>query len=389
MVAESLVKQPIVWVDDNLQLEKLCESWQERKILALDTEFLRTNTYYPIAGLIQVNDGRSNYLIDPKAISDFYPFMDLLDNADILKILHSCSEDLEVFQHTFGCLPKNMLDTQVAGAVVGHGFSVGFANLVKTVLDVELPKGETRSDWLQRPLSQSQIHYAALDVEYLYQLTEHLLVDLRKKQRVQWALDESEAMIENFFDNQDPDRVYLKFKSAWKLEPQQLAILKSITRWREDIAQDKDIPRNRVIKESAIYEIAQNEPDHISQLRNIEGLNDRMIRSFGSKIIDIVEQSKAITPEHLPERMQRPLASSERKQVDRLKAIAAQKAAELAVPVELLMRKKDYEALMFGLRNNDRDLPKSLCGWRKNIIGDDIESAVNDVAEESEEADAE
>ena len=383
-MSENLVKQPVVWVDSNEALEKVCEGWQDKPMLALDTEFLRTDTYYPIAGLVQVNDGHSSYLIDPKAVSDFYPFMELLDDPSILKILHSCSEDLEVFQHTFGCLPKNIFDTQVAGAAAGYGFSVGFANLVKSVLGVELPKGETRSDWLQRPLSESQVRYAAIDVEYLYSLTESLLKELKEKDRLQWAIDDSAVLIDNFFDNQDPDRVYLRFKSAWKLQPLQLAILKSITRWREDIAQDNDLPRNRVIKESAIYDIAQSAPQDVSQLRNFNGINERIIRNFGAKIISLIDEVRALPVEKLPTVLSKPLSSVERKYVEAMKAAVADIASKLDVPVELLMRKKDYEALMLGLREKELRLSSSLQGWRKDVVGSVLTSMITEKIQAAE-----
>lgn len=179
-MSQDLVKQPIIWVDNDDQLEQVCESWMELNMIAVDTEFMRSQTFYPIAGLIQVNDGERNYLIDPSAIQDFFPLVDIFDNENILKVLHSCSEDLEVFQHTFGCVPKNILDTQIAAAFVGHSYSLGFANLARDVLNVDLPKGETRSDWLQRPLSVAQIQYAAMDVEYLYILATELIASLKK-----------------------------------------------------------------------------------------------------------------------------------------------------------------------------------------------------------------
>ncbi len=379
-MSENLLQQEVVWVDQDDALEKVCEAWQDKPLLALDTEFMRSSTYYPIAGLIQVNDGEKNYLIDPTKITDFYPFAEILDNENIVKVLHSCSEDLEVFQHALDCLPQNIFDTQVAGALAGYGFSVGFGKLALAVLDVDLPKSETRSDWLQRPLSQSQIHYAALDVEYLFTLANSLMVQLNEQQRLPWAMEDSQRMVDNFFVNQDPDRTYLKFKSAWKLDEQQLAILKVLSRWREDEAQAKDIPRNRLVKESAIYSIALTKPTAEGQLYSIDGLTSRMIRSYGDKFLSIVEDVLALPSDHLPARLPRPLCSEERNVLDKLKQVVLAKAEEMSLPSEVLMRKKDYEEILITARDQVYRVPTKLHGWRKNVIAEKVVETVQQLA---------
>ncbi|WP_086931053.1 ribonuclease D [Agarilytica rhodophyticola] len=368
-MSENLVKQPIIWVETNEHLEQICGHWQSKSMLAFDTEFMRSNTYYPIAGLIQVNDGEKNYLIDPTTIDDFYPLIDIIDNEDIVKVLHSCSEDLEVFHYAFGCLPNNIIDTQIAGAVLGLGYSVGYANLVRLVLNIDLPKSETRSNWLQRPLSQSQLHYAAIDVEYLFKLASYTIEQMASSKRLEWVQQDSRALVQNFFVNQDPDRSHLRFKSAWKLSPRQLASLIQLSRWREDLAQEKNVPRNRIVKESALFSLAQQVPTHVSQLKGYEGLNERMIRSNGSKIIKIVSAVKNIPEQELPARLPAPLTAEERALLDILKNKVAQIADQLNVPNELLAKKKDYEFLIHGLRRGDVQIPLSFAGWRRDIIG--------------------
>lgn len=367
-MSENLVKQKIHWVDSNTELERICEQLADKKILAVDTEFMRSKTYYPIAGLIQINDGESNYLIDPISIDDVYPLVEILDSHDILKVMHSCSEDLEVFYHSFGCQVHNVFDTQIAAGFAGHGVSIGYGKLVDLVLDIVLPKNETRSDWLQRPLSQSQVQYAAIDVEYLYIVALRLIENLQDQNRYDWVLEDSGAILKNFFSNMAPDNSYQRFKSAWKLEPRQLVTLKALSRWREDLAQEKDLPRNRVLKESAVYGIAQQSPSHISQLRNFEGMNERMIRSYGKAIIDIVSDVDSISKDKLPERVPRPLSSEERNVLDAMKVHITKAAQNLSIPSELLMRKKDYESIIISSRDDNPKIPKNLLGWRKPIV---------------------
>lgn len=372
MMADELVKQEIVWIDTNEALEAVCELWRDKTMLAVDTEFMRTRTYYPIAGLIQVNDGDKNYLIDPTTINDFYPLVEIFDDPAILIVLHSCSEDLEVFQHTFTCLPKSLFDTQVAAAIAGHPYSMGYANLVREVLHVELPKGETRSDWLQRPLSLSQMRYAAIDVEYLYRLAQHLIARLREHNRLAWALEDGQNLVTNFFINQDPDLSYLRFKSAWKLTPRQLLILQGLSRWREDLAQEYDIPRNRLIKENALFAIAQRAPTETEVLREFEGVTDRMVRNNGEKIICIIEHAKTVAEASLPAALPAPLNARERDILDILRGQTQLIANTLNMPTEVLIRKKEYEAMIVSARHQQLQLPGSLHGWRKEVIGEPL-----------------
>ena len=371
ITSEKLIQQPIVWVDSNEKLEQVCEKWESTSLLAVDTEFMRSDTYYPIAGLIQVNDGECNYLIDPTSVDDYFPLVEIFDNEEITKVFHSCSEDLEVFQHTIGCTPKQLFDTQIAGALAGLGFSMGFANMVRSALGVDLPKTETRSNWLLRPLSQSQVFYAALDVEYLFLLAKHLTALLEKANRMEWAIEESNSLVKRYFDNQDPDKSFLRIKSAWKLKPRELALLQKLFVWRENLAQDSNQPRNRILKEHALFDIAKLQPKHIAQLRNVEGVADRMIKKNGTKIIDIVTDVKAMDESELPAALSQPLSSSAKEPLKLLKAFVLQKGSDLNIPPEILVRKKDYEYLVRGLLENKANLKLSpgLHGWREDPIG--------------------
>ncbi|PCK10028.1 MAG: ribonuclease D [Alteromonadaceae bacterium] len=369
---KDLVKLPIIWVDRNDKLEALCESWLEQPLLAVDTEFMRTQTYYPIPGLIQICDGLSSYLIDPLKVDDLYPLVEVFDNENCLKVLHSCSEDLDVFQQSLGCLPKNMLDTQIAGAFTNCGFSVGFGNITKHVLDVELPKTETRSDWLARPLSESQRQYAALDVEYLFLLAKGLIEKLHQNNRYDWVMAETGAVVKAQFANQDPENSYLRIKSGWKLGERQLAVMQSICRWRENAAQMENVPRNRLIKESAIFDIANACPTHQTQLRNIDGLTDRMIRTYGKDIIDIVGTVLGMPDSELPRPMHKPLSVEERRVMKSLKQAVANVSVQTGIPSEMLLKKKDYEYLIRADDKNIEFWPPSIADWRKELLGDSL-----------------
>ena len=157
-----------VWIAQDDDLAQLCARLRQQAAIAVDTEFMRTDTFYPIAGLIQLGDGKTSYLIDPLAITDVAPLRELMLDEQVVKVLHACSEDLEVFECLLQVVPAPIFDTQIGAAFAGLGFSMGYANLVKTLLHTEIPKDETRSDWLQRPLSASQLKYAALDLSLIH-----------------------------------------------------------------------------------------------------------------------------------------------------------------------------------------------------------------------------
>ena len=180
----------------DVSLAQHCAAWQQLPFVALDTEFMRVDTFYPIAGLLQVGDGERAYLIDPLLIRDWQPFAALLENPALLKVLHACSEDLEVLLRLTGSLPAPLFDTQLAAAYLNLGFSMGYSRLVQAVLGIELPKGETRSDWLQRPLSETQVSYAAEDAVHLAEVYRQLAPQL-SAEKTAAVLEDGAELISN------------------------------------------------------------------------------------------------------------------------------------------------------------------------------------------------
>jgi ribonuclease D len=362
-----------VYVDNNQQLQHLCEQWRHCSVLVLDTEFIRTDTFYPIAGLIQLSDGEGCFLIDPLVIDDFSPFAELLINESIVKVLHSCSEDLEVFDRLLGVIPKPVYDTQIAAALAGYGFSLGYQKLVDEMLQVHVAKGETRSNWLQRPLSGSQIHYAALDVVYLYQVYERLTEKLQLLERDSWCQEECEKLVSKYAEGNGLGDYYLKVKSAWKLSPLQLNCLRELTIWREQQARDKNRPRNRILKDRACFDIAQRQPSKIHELAAVEELSHGAVRKMGDVLLEIVKEASQIDHKDFPPRMPKPLPPAAGGTLKSLKTIVRLRAEHLNLPPELLVKKKDYESLLrSGFNSGEYCLPKELRGWREGVIGEEL-----------------
>lgn len=363
--------QSIVWVADSRQLQALSEHWLTLPWLAMDTEFMRTDTFYPVPALVQVNDGDANYLLDPRSIDDFTPLAKVMVSPSVQKVLHACSEDLEVFQILLKCLPVNLLDTQVAAAFCGYGYSVGYANLVNAVLEIQLPKDETRSNWLQRPLTEAQQRYAALDVEYLHRLTVILKAQLHELQRESWVADECDLLINNFLESQKLSNASQRFRGAWRLNQWQLAVLMELAAWRDQTAQSRNVVRSHVVRDKSLFAIAELLPSDISQLRKIPELGDKSLRRYGEQIIEIVAAVRAMPEDALPARLPRPPSSAQQARINTMRDSLAELAVELKVASEYLARRRDFEFMMRALnegRSGDQIFPPGFDGWRAELV---------------------
>ncbi|NTY57428.1 ribonuclease D, partial [Pseudomonas sp. UMC631] len=193
----------IRWIRDDASLAQQCRDWKQRPYLALDTEFMRVDTFYPEAGLVQVGDGERAWLIDPLLIRDWSPFAEVLEASSVVKVFHACGEDLEVFQRLTGSLPQPLFDTQLAAAYLGMAHSMGYSKLVLEILGLDLPKDETRSDWLQRPLTDMQVRYAAEDVQHLAEVYVKLAPRL-PEHKLAWLLADGADLVANQTRVSDP-----------------------------------------------------------------------------------------------------------------------------------------------------------------------------------------
>ena len=359
----------IHWIRDDQSLAEHCRDWHQLPFVAVDTEFMRVDTFYPKAGLIQIGDGQRAFLIDPLLIGNWQPLAALLENPAVLKVLHACSEDLEVLLRLTGSLPAPLFDTQLAAAYLNLGFSMGYSRLVQSVLGIELPKGETRSDWLQRPLSETQISYAAEDAVHLAEV----FVQLRPKlsdERFTWVLEDGAELVANLRREVDPYEVYREAKLAWKLSRAQLAVLRELCAWREREARARDLPRNRIIREHSLWPLARTQPDNLGALAKIEDMHPRTVRQDGEFLLDLIQRAASVPPEQWPPAVAEPLPIEASALVKRLRALGQAEAERLGIAPELMLRKKTLEALIkSGFPEGPYQLPDSLRGWRRELMG--------------------
>ncbi|WP_239692593.1 ribonuclease D [Microbulbifer mangrovi] len=371
MQDKSLVDTTPVWIDSSAELAELCERLRSQGAVALDTEFMRSRTFYPLPALVQLGDGKRCYLIDNLAIEDLEPLRALLVDTRVVKIMHSCSEDLETLDRLLGVVPEPIFDTQIAAAITGMRSGLGYAATVSALLQIDLPKSETRSDWLQRPLSESQKNYAALDVAWLPLVYALLLKKLREQDRLDWLREDCSALIEAARNPEPFDQYYRKVKGAWRLNSDQLAVLQDLCAWREREARARNMPRNHLLKENVCMSLAQAMPKYLATLSQ-PGLEGKTLRKYGETLLQII--TAAGGREDKPPRLPQPLNRAQGEVLKLLREDVNALAEAANLPPEILVRKKELETLV---QSGTPELEGRLCGWRRQVVGEPLIKALN------------
>ncbi|MBV1842455.1 ribonuclease D [Photobacterium ganghwense] len=353
------------------RLESVCLQARNQKAVMLDTEFVRTRTLYPKLGLVQLYDGETLALIDPLEIDNLEPLWELLRDQSVTKVLHACGEDLEVFQYYAGTMPVPMIDTQVMAAFLGYGVSAGFGTLVKDFLGVELDKGEARTNWLARPLTDRQLDYAAADVYYLKPLFDKLLPLVEAKGWSEALEQECAAQVLKRMRTVDPDMAYLDVKNAWQLNPRQLAILQKVAKWRILEARKRDLALNFVLKELNLWKLARFEIKS-KAVMDKEGFDNMEIQRHGNRLISLVNEVERMSPAEYPEKIVRLVDLPGYKQrVKEIKDVVNAVAEETGLMSEFLASKKQINQLIswaWKKQCPQDNLPEMLKSWRKPLF---------------------
>ncbi len=358
-------------VESRDSLAALSRQWAP--VLGLDTEFVRTNTFFHKLGLIQVSDGHASWLVDPLAVGDLAPLAEVFRSPGV-KVLHSASEDIEVFYRSLSVLPQPLFDTQIAGAFAGAGAFLSYQKLVAAYLGVELAKEHTRTDWMARPLSAAQLAYAAEDVAFLVPLYERLTGELASLGRLDWAFEDSAALLDTSRFEEDAEAAYLRVKGAGNLDRRQLAALRLLAAWREREARQRDLPRRFVLKEDLLLGLATRRPQDAQELRRLPSFDSRQAARDGADWLRLVEQAEALPEEELPPRLTgKPFSPVARRLEDRLRERVRRKAAALGVPAEILAPRRALDALLrLSVGKAEPRLPRELQGWRAGVIGEEL-----------------
>ena len=357
----------IEYIDSYSDLEDLCSRLSQSDWLAVDTEFHREKTYFPQLCLIQIANDDIIACVDPISIDDLTPLMNLFYQDNVTLVFHAARQDLELFYLLRQSLPPHVLDTQLAATVLGYGDQIGYGNLVKQCLNVELDKAHARTDWRQRPLSRDQIEYAADDVRYLRELYHQLNQKLQDTGRIDWLREDFAALSATDTYQEDPDKSWLRIKGAGRLKSPQLAILQKLGAWREDRAIKQDLPRRWILKDDVMLDLAKLTPSSLDSMKKIRGLEQRDIDRHGKAVLEAIQAGKAMPKDQWPV-MKRPDALSNQQEalVDALMALLRKLCDEQNITPVAVATRKDIEALVRG-----EDSP--VChGWRHEIVGDKL-----------------
>jgi ribonuclease D len=352
-------------------VEILVDHLSKQSFIAVDTEFMRENTYWPDLCLIQVSSGDEAAAIDPKADGiDLRSLLDLfVDNEEVLKVFHAGGQDLEIIHNLTGKVPHPLFDTQIAAMALGHGEQIGYSNLIESLLGHSLDKGARFTDWGRRPLDKRQIDYAIADVTHLAAVFPRMVEKLKKSGRGAWLDEEMERLA-------DPSSFAFAAGDAWKRlklpsrNPAVLGRLKALAAWRETEARSKNLPRGRIIKDDTLSEIVLHPPKSQEDLGRIRGLSAGWkVNDIGARLMGALRSAKPLDPSEMPDREpRRPGLTKDGVLVsDLLKLLLKIRAKETGVAARLIARSDDLEALAAGVRKN----LKILSGWRYEQFGKD------------------
>lgn len=352
------------------ELERVLPPLWESEVLAVDTEFMRRDTFFPQIALLQLSAGEHALLIDPLGIEDTSPIRDLFSEERIIKVLHSASEDLEVFDRWLQRSPQPLFDTQRAAGFLDRGFGLGYRAMVQAYCGVQLNKGETRSDWLQRPLSPSQCDYAALDVAYLLPIYRDMRAAIEAEGKLDWVFEDGRTAISSA--GSAAQAYYLRIKSAWKLDRRQLAVLRAVCDWREEQAMSRDKPRSWIIPDAVCLNIARSGELDGDRLAQVPDLSPGVLRRYGDDLLACVTAARAMRDSELPHPLPGPLTADERRLLKALKQCGKQIAGRLGAAPESLLPAKDYEKLLRESVGDPVDVPAQWHGWRGSLVIDPL-----------------
>ena len=353
------------FIDTAGQLTDLVEEWRDSDHVAVDTEFFRERTYYPKLCLVQLAWRGDAVCIDTPAIDDLSPLRDFLFDASRLKIFHAARQDLELFFQLWKKVPEPLFDTQIAAALLGVGDQIGYANLVLEMLELELPKTHTRSDWCKRPLDDGQLHYAYDDVVYLEELFLKMDERLTELGRESWLESDFAVLTKSSLYQLDPMEMWRRIKGRQKLKRSQLAVLQMLAAWREERAVSGDKPRNWIAKDFVLVEIARAQPESEEALRRVNSIDSRFADRWGRKLLELVREGRAKPEGEWPvDNTPNRLAPEQRQLLDRLDKVLQGAAAEHGIMPSLIGARRDLVELV--THGNGGRLFE---GWRDQVVG--------------------
>jgi ribonuclease D len=355
-----------IWIDRNDELPGLASAMAAQPAVGVDTEFLRERTFFPKLCLLQLSVAGKIYCVDTLNVGSLEALMPALTAPHTRKLIHAARQDLEALYLTSKHVLSPVFDTQIAAACVGLKPQVGYAELVNTLLDVTIPKGQTRTDWSKRPLSREQLEYAADDVLYLGDIDAQLTQRLQQLGREHWVREDCAAIEDRRLYEPDPAQAWERLRGIGQLGPAPRARAKAIAIWREKLARARDLPRAWILADAALFAIAQANPTSREALERIQAMNDK----FAATLLEALSRAPGADENDEPVQDLRP-TPEQKALADRLAKIVDARAAELKLSAEVLAPRGELKALAMGKRDTH-----ALSGWRSEEIGTRLQSAL-------------
>ncbi|KUG38822.1 MULTISPECIES: ribonuclease D [Acinetobacter] len=354
------------FIQQQQDLTPVLEKMDRNEVYGLDTEFIKVDTLWPKLGVFQINVENNVYLLDGTTL-DLSEFWNKLFRAQ-QNVFHACSEDIDLIYHYAQHKTlNNVFDTQVGMSFLGHGLQVSYQNALKQMLDVDIDKGETRSNWLARPLSPAQLSYAANDVLYLMNLSEKVKQELDSKSLLHFALEDCQHLTQEIA-TETPLHLLYQDIGNYRHSRRQLMQLQQLAVWREQMVKALNTPRSFILKNSSMIDLVEKNPKNAFQLSGVKDIRQNVVREHGKTILDLVK----FLPEQAdwPLRMARPIRHSSKDVGEKIDHLIQNVVNETSIPKEVLMRKKWMNALHQHVvfHNDEQDLPDYLLGWRYDLL---------------------
>ncbi|MGE0641849.1 MAG: ribonuclease D [Thermoanaerobaculia bacterium] len=370
-----------LWIDRPAELAAGIGRWRAAREIALDTEFVFERTFRPRLGLIQIAAGDEIALVDAR-LPDLSPLAELFEAAEVRKIVHSGSGDVPILKRATGAVPRPLFDTQIAAAYAGFGMSLSYAALVRELFAVELPKHETRTDWLRRPLSPAQLRYAAEDVEQLAAAARELERRLRELGRLEWALEDSAALADLDAEGADPADAWRRVKGIDRLSPEARAVARELAAWREREADRLDLARPFLLRDETLLALARRDPATelaAEEIRKLPGFDARRHAQHTGRWSEALVAARArVDRDGLPEEPERPPREERdrrKKLEEAISALVARRAGELGIPPELLLSRRQRDRALGAWRDaGEGSLAESIGGYRGRLLGAELDA---------------
>lgn len=359
----------IWYIDTQQALKEFISKCEGTSILAIDTEFLREKTYYPQLCLIQLATDKHEAIIDPLAPLDLAPLIPLLTDERVTKVFHAGDQDRAILYQTLGVVVRPVFDTQHAVLLLGLPQQMSLIALVRHYCGVNLRKGESFSDWAQRPLTQTQLTYAVDDVHFLPDAYRGIVAELKERGRLAWLEDDFHAMEDEARYRVDERDIWRRLKGIATLKGRQLAVVREVAVWREHAAQKRNIPRKWILPDELLVEIARREPDSLEALFSTRGLREKLGRIWSREVLAAVKVAVEQTADEWPT-LERPPARDAgiAVRLDLMNAVIHHRARELHIAGSFLVSHDELVRLAAGQRNG----LSILRGWRRELLGDEL-----------------